>query len=306
MAATPNFTVGPTQLTFPDTVVGFTSGMQSVVLTNVSGTAQAPNLAGGALFHHTDFASDGQTCGLVQPGGTCEFRYHFAPTKLGALTDGTTIGVDNVNYSITLKGKAITGINVSSTTLQFPDTPVGQLSATMQVTLTNISTQVLHPGIGGGALASGRDFIYDGENCSDTMAPGNACEATYQFAPKSSGRRTDRATLTVAGGSLVITLVGGRNPATPRPTASPTKRPTPLPSPTASPTASPTPTPTLSPSPTVLVSVLATPAPTASAGFLAASSDSAATQSSPLIWLAVLATIVLVAVGGFLLGRRRT
>lgn len=213
----PDFSVSPTSLVFPDTVVGFTTPMQSVVLTNVSSQAHTPSLAGGALFHHTDFASDGQTCGSVPPGGTCAFRYHFAPTTLGALTDGTTIGVDGINYPITVTGKGITGIDVSPTTLTFPDTPVGNLSSNLDVTITNVSTQVLHPGIGGGALTSGTDFVYDGENCPDTLAPGAACQATYQFAPKSAGKHTDTAALMVSGGTQTITLVGGHGSATTTP-----------------------------------------------------------------------------------------
>jgi hypothetical protein len=210
----PDFSVGPTALVFPDTVVGFTTPMQSVVLTNVSAQAHSPSLAGGALFHHTDFATDGQTCGSVPPGGTCAFRYHFAPTTVGSLDDGTTIGVDGINYPITLAGKGITGIDVTPTTLAFPDTPVGNLSSTMDVTLTNVSTQVLHPGIGGGALTTGTDFVYDGENCPSALAPGAACQATYQFAPKSPGRHTDTATLMVSGGTVVIALVGGHGSTT--------------------------------------------------------------------------------------------
>jgi hypothetical protein len=219
----PDFSVGPTALVFPDTVVGFTTPMQSVVLTNISAQAHSPSLAGGALFHHTDFASDGQTCGSVPPGGTCAFRYHFAPTTVGSLGDGTTIGVDGINYPITLSGKGITGIDITPTTLSFPDTAVGTMSTPMDVTVTNVSTQVLHPGIGGGALTAGTDFVYDGENCPSTLAPGAACQATYQFAPKSTGRHTDTATLMVSGGTVTITLVGGHGSTTT--TSTPTTHP---------------------------------------------------------------------------------
>lgn len=210
----PDFTVSPTTLVFPNTVVGSSTSMQSVVLTNVSSTAHSPSLAGGALFHHIDFASDGQTCGSVPPGGSCAFRYHFAPTTVGALTDGTTIGVDGINYPITLSGKGITGIDVTPTTLTFPDTAVGSLSAPLEVTLTNITTQILHPGIGGGALTGGTNFIYNGENCPDALAPGAACQASYTFAPKSDGRHTDTATLMVAGTTVTISLVGGHGTTT--------------------------------------------------------------------------------------------
>ncbi len=210
----PDFTVTPTTLAFPDTVVGFTAAMQSVVITNVSSHSHAPNLAGGALFHHTDFASDGQTCGTLAPGASCAFRYHFAPTGPGTLTDGTDITVDGIAHPITVTGKAITGIDISPTTMQFPDTPVGQLSSTMDVTITNVSANVLHPGIGGGSLAGGQNFVYDGENCPDTLAPGQACRASYQFAPKSAGQKTDTATLMISGGTVPISLVGGHSSAT--------------------------------------------------------------------------------------------
>jgi len=207
----PDFSVSPTTLVFPDTVVGSSTPMQSVVLTNVSSTARHPSLAGGALFHRVDFVGDGQTCGSVPPGGTCAFRYHFKPTTVGALTDGTTIGVDGIDYPITVSGKGITGIDVTPTTLTFPDTAVGTQSGSLEVTLTNITTQILHPGIGGGALTTGTNFVYNGENCPDALAPGAACQASYAFAPSSDGKHTDTATLMVAGTTVTITLTGGHS-----------------------------------------------------------------------------------------------
>lgn len=204
-----SFTVSPTTLVFPDTVVGSSTPMQSVVLTNISSTALHPALAGGALIGRTDFASDGQTCGVVPPGGTCAFRYHFAPTTLGDLTDHTTIGVDGTNYPITVTGTGITGVDVTPTTLRFPDTAVGTQSAPLVVTLTNITSQVLHPGIGGGSLTTGTDFVYDGEDCPDSLGPGQACRASYAFAPTSAGPHTDTATLMVSGTTVTITLLGG-------------------------------------------------------------------------------------------------
>jgi hypothetical protein len=205
----PDFSVSPTTLVFPDTVVGASTPMQSVVLTNISASAHTPSLAGGALIHRVDFVGDGQTCGSVPPGGTCAFRYHFKPTTVGDLTDTTTIGVDGANYPITVSGKGITGIDVTPTALSFPDTAVGTQSSPLEVTLTNITTQVLHPGIGGGALTTGTNFIYNGENCPDTLAPGAACQASYSFAPTSDDKHTDTATLMVSGTTVTISLTGG-------------------------------------------------------------------------------------------------
>lgn len=294
--AAADFTVAPTSLTFPDTVRGSTTPMQSVVITNVSSTSQAPNLAGGALFDHTDFASDGQTCGTLAPGASCAFRYHFAPTKTGTLTDGTTIGVDGVNYPITLTGKGITGIDVSPTSLQFPDTPVGQLSSTMDVTLTNVSGTVLHPGIGGGALVTGRNFVYDGENCPGTLAPGQACDATYQFAPKDPGRRADTASLAVAGGTVTISLTGG--PSTTTTPATATHRAT-------------TPVPSQHSGRTVTQSGSQRATPTLSTGTETDGADAAAgsgggTSSWLFVWIVIGIIVILgIGLGAYALGRRR-
>ncbi|HEX5466146.1 MAG TPA: choice-of-anchor D domain-containing protein [Candidatus Limnocylindrales bacterium] len=276
-------TVGPTTLTFPDTLPGSTTAEQSVVLTNISSQTLKPNLAGGALIYRNDFVSDGQTCGSLAPHAACAFRYHFAPTTYGELTDRTTIGVDGLDYGITLVGRGITGIDVSPTTLPFPDTPVGQLSGIVQVTFRNITTQVLHPGIGGGSLASGHDFIYDGEDCPIFMAAGVTCHATYQFAPKSKGQHTDTATFQINGTPMVIALVGGHALPTPSPTKRPTPKPTPRSTPTSKPTtprnSSPTPSPNATSSPTGSSSSSGPPSSSGSAS--SSGSDFPATSSAP-------------------------
>jgi hypothetical protein len=98
------FTVAPLQHDFGDVLVGETTSIWTVAVTNISDTAQIPALAGGALFESQNFGSEGQTCGVVAPHASCGFRYVFHPVSPGIKTSGTTIGVNGVNYSITLVG----------------------------------------------------------------------------------------------------------------------------------------------------------------------------------------------------------
>ena len=69
-AASGDFTVSPTTLSFPATYVGSTSSL-TVTITNGSSTTQTPNFAGGAPNDPTNFGGSQNCAGVaLDPGAT--------------------------------------------------------------------------------------------------------------------------------------------------------------------------------------------------------------------------------------------
>ena len=149
-AASGDFTVSPTSLSFPDTYVGSTSSM-AVTITNGSATTQTPNFAGGAPNDPSNFGGSQNCAGVaLDPGATCQFTYTFEPSSPGDHTSATTIGIDGDNFSISMSGHGVFPFTVAPTDVAFPDTAVGDTSS-VPVVITNISSTSLTPNYAGGA-----------------------------------------------------------------------------------------------------------------------------------------------------------
>src|SRR6185503_7190541 len=74
-AASGDFTVSPTTLSFPATYVGSTSSL-TVTITNGSSTTQTPNFSGGAPNDPANFGGSQNCAGVpLDPGATCQFTY---------------------------------------------------------------------------------------------------------------------------------------------------------------------------------------------------------------------------------------
>src|SRR5262245_2387613 len=104
-AASGDFTVSPTTLSFPSTYVGSSSSL-TVTITNASSTTQTPNFSGGAPNDPTNFGGSQNCAGVpLDPGATCEFTYTFAPSSPGAHSSSTTIDVESDSFSSSMTGQ---------------------------------------------------------------------------------------------------------------------------------------------------------------------------------------------------------
>src|SRR5262245_56070480 len=96
-AASGDFTVSPTTLSFPSTYVGSSSRL-TVTITNASSTTQTPNFSGGAPNDPTNFGGSQNCAGVpLDPGASCQFTYTFEPASPGDHSSSTTIGIDSDN-----------------------------------------------------------------------------------------------------------------------------------------------------------------------------------------------------------------
>jgi centrosomal CEP192-like protein len=196
----------PTSLTFPTTVVGSSSGTQSVTLSN-TGSA---NLTIAQLATTGDFVSNSANCTAVMaPGASCTLNVYFAPTATGSRTGVLTV-TDNAPGSpqtVTLSGTGTQpAINLTPGSLTFPSTLVGSSSGTQSVTLSNTGSANLTIA----QFAISGDFVWGSANCTAVMAPGASCTLNVYFAPTATGSRTGALTITdnAPGSPQTVTLSG--------------------------------------------------------------------------------------------------
>ena len=99
--------MSPLDLDFGNVVLGAT-GTVAVVITNLNAVTLTPNFAGGAPNDPSNYGGSQNCAGVpLAPLASCQFTYTFEPTVLGPHTSATTIGIDNDNTTITMKGRGI-------------------------------------------------------------------------------------------------------------------------------------------------------------------------------------------------------
>ena len=219
-AGVPTVTVSATSLTFPTTTVGQTSSPITVTVSNTgSATATLSILLTG---NASSFNQTATTCGASLPASaTCTISIVFVPLASGTVNLLVTVvdnsgNVSGATQNLTLSGAGSTTpvpqATLSGTTLTFPSTNAGALSAIQNVTLTN----------GGNTALSIASIVLGGVNldqfsttntCGTSLAAGATCTINATFAPTQIGSYTATITVTDNAGNVpsstqVVTLTG--------------------------------------------------------------------------------------------------
>lgn len=206
LGVTPTVMLSPTSLTFPTQVVFTTSAAQTVTLTNTGlGILSITKVSVTGAFTQTT------TCGTqVVAGASCTFSVKFAPTKSGTLAGSISI-TDNATGSpqkITLTGTG-TDVQLTPTSLNFGNQPVGTKSAAKKITLSNkvsVSVSITSISITG---TDKKDFG-ETNTCGKTVKAGASCTITVTFTPSARGMRTANVSVNDNGGGSpqTVTLSG--------------------------------------------------------------------------------------------------
>jgi hypothetical protein len=196
----PAATFAPTNLSFPTTTQGAPSAPLSITLTN-SGTAALHIPAGGVALTGTnpgDF-SQTDTCNnsTLTVQESCVITVTFQPTTAGTRSARIQIADDapNTPQSISLFGTGasspVAAATLTPSSLVFPTTAQGALSASMTITLTNTGTAALHIATIGVALAgtNSGDFTQTNTCNGSTVAVGGSCAIAVTFQPIAAGIR---------------------------------------------------------------------------------------------------------------------
>jgi hypothetical protein len=219
----PIVTLGGNNIGFGNQIVGTSSPVQMVSLTN-TGTATLTISSIAITGANAGDFSQTNTCGAsVNAGANCSISVKFTPTATGSRAASVTI-TDNAAgspQSVSLSGTGIAPL-VSfggTTTLTYSGQPVGTTSAPQSVTLTNT----------GNASLTITSIAISGANSSDfaqtntcpvsptTLAAGANCKINVTFDPTAIGARNALLGVTddASGSPQSISLTGTGTPAAP-------------------------------------------------------------------------------------------
>ncbi|MFG2884317.1 choice-of-anchor D domain-containing protein [Streptomyces sp. NPDC048297] len=182
-------TATPGALNFGSVPTGSTSDVQSVTVSNPTGTAASVS----SVSTSGDY-SQTNTCGSsIVANGSCTVSVKFAPTATGGRSGTLTVDAGGVTNTVSLSGTGTAPgpvLNTDPASLAFAATVVGSPAGTQTVKVTNSGTT---PATVSGVSATG-DFSQT-NNCS-TLAVGASCTVTVGFTPTTGGSRTGNLTVT--------------------------------------------------------------------------------------------------------------
>jgi 6-phosphogluconolactonase (cycloisomerase 2 family) len=196
----------PTSLNFSSQIVGGTSAVQGVTLTNTDG---AHALAISSIAASGNF-TETNTCGSsVAAGESCAISVKFAPAATGTI-DGSISISDNAPGSpqvLALKGTGITQETLSTTSFDFGTVSISQTSEAETIKLTNHTAAA----IAISSIKASADYVATPAatgGCGSTLAANSSCGETVVFAPTELGLISGSLIFTDAGKQQYVGLVG--------------------------------------------------------------------------------------------------
>ncbi|GAB5521389.1 MAG: hypothetical protein RhofKO_36400 [Rhodothermales bacterium] len=201
-SGTPDISVTPNSLRFPDTAVSESSAPQVVTITN-TGTGrldvssitlnQSSGTSPGFQFDLSDCATP------LAAEESCDLGVTFAPLSEGYnggnFVVGTTTPFAAWKRTVYMGGTATPSTDVpmlsAPASLTFPDTPKLQTSPAQLLTLRNTGTQPLTVTSFELAWGNPSAFVVESETCTAAPLPPNAtCTANLTFTPQYVGTNT--------------------------------------------------------------------------------------------------------------------
>ena len=200
--------VSPVAVNFPQQLVGTTSLVEQVVLSNFNTTPMTiTSIAANHDFTQTN--NCGSSLAAYSPTSgpkTCAISIKFTPAAAGN-RPGTLTITDSDSSSpqqIPLNGIG-TRVSLSPAIQTFSSIIVGSASNLKTTTLTNNGTGAIHIS----SIVAAGDFTQT-NNCGSAVGPGASCSITAKFIPTATGIRYGTVTITDTdnGGPHVLTLSG--------------------------------------------------------------------------------------------------
>jgi sugar lactone lactonase YvrE len=198
-------TLSTNSITFSTQVVGNTSPVRTVTLTNNQTTA----LNFTSIAASAGFGVASNTCGAsIAAGANCAVGVTFSPTAIGAAT-GTLTFNDSAPSSpqtVSLSGTGSAPLTLSNSSFNYPAVTVGTTSGPRTETLTNHSGAA----IAISSVVASAGFNVASNNCGTSIAAGASCSVNVTFTPKATGTVTGTLTFTDAAvnSPQVVTLTG--------------------------------------------------------------------------------------------------
>jgi hypothetical protein len=189
--ATTELQLSASALSFPDQVVGTSSGTQLVYLWN-QGTVPV-SVSGNISISPADFAISSTSCNSanIQPASYCYAYVYFQPASATTITGALTINTISDPASphvVTLTGNGVSPVKnlaFSATSVQFPDQPVGFPSSQQYLTLYNSG----NTNVTVASVTPNGDFAVASNGCATVYAR-SYCYLYLTFTPSQTGLRS--------------------------------------------------------------------------------------------------------------------
>jgi hypothetical protein len=196
----------PSSISFGSWKVGATSTAQQVTVNNSGALVVVSSVVTGP------FAIDTNACGSsVAADSSCNLTLTFTPVAAGAVTGTLTFTDADGTQTVTLNGTGLAAPTdtISPTSLTFPGTVIGQLSAAQTVTLANSG------GVDLTSIAISVSGPFQQTNaCTASLGARSSCAISVRFVPTAAGAQTGTLTIKDALLTQTVALSGtGLNPA---------------------------------------------------------------------------------------------
>jgi hypothetical protein len=195
-------TASPGTLNFGLVQIGKTSASLPVTLEN-AGTS-AVQIKGVSITPPFNLAAN--ACGdSITANSACALAVTFSPARAGAILGTLTITDDAGSHSVVLSGTGATSPtgDLSTSSIVFPSTIVGQISTPVVVTLTNNGDLPLNAI----STATSKGFQVS-TSCGGSLGAHANCAINVAFAPSSAGIQTGTLTVSDAIRDQSISLSG--------------------------------------------------------------------------------------------------
>lgn len=189
--ATPQATLAPSGLSFPNTTVGSTTAVQTLTLSNpgnASLTISGITITGTNI---ADFAQTNTCTGTLAAGATCAINVTFTPASAASFSASISVADSAIGspQTATLTGTGtvapVPQAVLTPSSLSFPNTTTESTSAAQTLTLSNPGNAAL--AISGISLTGTNTADFAQTNtCTGTLTAGGTCTINVTFIPASA------------------------------------------------------------------------------------------------------------------------
>ena len=192
----------PSSLSFGSVQNGTTSATQPAQFTNLG--ASAVTISNVSVSQPFVLASN--SCGAtLAANAACQVAVAFAPVQAGAVTGLLTFNSSAGSQTVQLNGTGAAGPTdtLSTTSLTFASTSVGQVSSAQAMTVTNAGDLPLSVS----SITASANF-QQSSNCLTGVAAGTQCSIWVAFAPTAAGALSGTLTIVDVLGTKTVSLNG--------------------------------------------------------------------------------------------------
>lgn len=185
-------TLSPSTLSFGNVNVGTATSPQKLTLSNAGNATLTITSLTITGLDPGDFSQTNNCGSSLAPATNCTINVSFKPVAAGSRQASISVS-DNAGgspQSVSVGGTGIaSGVSFSTSSLTFPDQPIGTSSPANGITLFNTGSGTLTISSISVTGTNPGDFSQT-NNCGTTVANGASCTINVTFKPTASGTRT--------------------------------------------------------------------------------------------------------------------